>query len=49
MKHSGTKGLGENIYWASAITYSNKKNPNLKKLLQPMLLTHGVAKSELYV
>jgi pathogenesis-related protein 1 len=26
MKHSGTKGLGENIYWASAITYSNKKS-----------------------
>lgn len=23
MKHSGTKGLGENIYWASAISYSN--------------------------
>lgn len=23
MKHSNTKGLGENIYWASAITYSN--------------------------
>ncbi len=23
MKHSGAKGLGENIYWASAISYSN--------------------------
>ncbi len=26
MKHSGAKGLGENIYWASAITYSSGKS-----------------------